>query len=183
MVARCGGPTDGRGQGSIVRFPRQGDDGDTVTLRGPKDVVDKLRGELEKAAGDLRDRIVYAVHVPAGGHASIIGRGGSSVNELSRKHNVKILFPSWGEHATVGDAVNATDVAGTENSDIVKLVGSRSACEAAAKELSVSAMPLISRGQLLMLPHRTARPLRRNGLASPSQCRDICTLAWQRAVG
>lgn len=70
-------------------------------------------------------------------HASIIGRGGAGVAELTKKYNAKIVMPGRQEWATCGEPVNPEDIAGAAQQDIVKLVGSRTACEAAAKELKV----------------------------------------------
>jgi predicted PilT family ATPase len=123
----------------MVRFPRDG--ADAVTVRGPSAVAERIRTEIEAQAAALRSRIVLAVVVPRSLHASIIGRGGSAVNEIQRKHGVKVLFPGWQEHSTSPEPVNSSELEGVEPEDVVKLLGPRPACEEVAQQLRVRPRP------------------------------------------
>lgn len=140
LVTRCGGPSDSRAAGALVRFPRAGDDtSDVVTIRGPKAVATKIRDELQKEAAALRDRIVYGVVIPQAAHARLVGRGGAGVNEMQRKHNVRIVLPGWTESKSSGEPVNGSELGeDVSETDLIKILGSRSDCEAAAAELKVS---------------------------------------------
>lgn len=122
----------------MVRFPRAGEDSDVVTIRAPSAIASKIKAELEKIAGTLKDRVVYGVVIPQPAHARIIGRGGAGVNELQKKHNVRIILSNWQEYKTAGDVVNSEEVAGAGDNELVKIIGSKSACEAAAAEMKVS---------------------------------------------
>ena len=141
LIARCGGPSDAKAAGSLVRFPRAGEDtSDTVTIRAPTVLAEKIKAELEKQAASLRDRVVYGVVVPQSAHARLIGRGGVGVNELQKKYDIKILLPnsSWKEASNGGEVANKEELGEFADSDLIKLLGSQSACEAAATEISVS---------------------------------------------
>lgn len=137
LIQRCGGPSELRALNNMVRFPRAGEDSDIVTIRGPSAVATKIKAELEKISGSLKDRVVYGVVIPQAAHARIIGRGGAGVNELQKKHNVRIILSNWQEYKTAGDVVNADEVAGASDTELVKIVGSKSDCEAAAAEMKV----------------------------------------------
>ncbi|CAD6570751.1 MAG: hypothetical protein CYPHOPRED_004144 [Cyphobasidiales sp. Tagirdzhanova-0007] len=142
LIARCGGPSDAKAAGSLVRFPRAGEDtSDTVTIRAPTVLAEKIKAELEKQAASLRDRVVYGVVVPQSAHARLIGRGGVGVNELQKKYDIKILLPnsSWKEASNGGEVANKEELGEFADSDLIKLLGSQSACEAAATEISQKA--------------------------------------------
>ena len=139
LIVKAGGPTDARLSGNTVRFPRQGDasQADNVVITAPKAVAEKIRTALEKEVESLKSRIVYGVAVPQSQHASIIGKGASAVQELQRKHGVKVTMPSWNEYAQAGEITNPEDVKDAPASDVIKIVGPREAAIAAAADLSV----------------------------------------------
>jgi len=93
--------------------------------------------ELEKTVATLRDRVVLAVEIPAVRHRNLIGRGGQHLNELQARTGVQVQFPASRSYHRVGEAVNASEVKDADPADIVKVSGSRSACEAAIDELKV----------------------------------------------
>jgi predicted PilT family ATPase len=123
----------------MVRFPRLGDaDGaSVVSVRGPSSIAESIRAEIEAQAAILRSRTVLGVAIPRSLHASIIGRGGTAISEIQRKHGVKVLFPGWQEHSTSPDPVDSEELEGVEPEDVVKLLGPRPACEEVAKILKV----------------------------------------------
>jgi rRNA processing protein Krr1/Pno1 len=86
LIVACGGPAEGFKQAGMVTFPRQGDEtSDQVKLRGDSKVVNKIKAELEKQVATLKETIILGVVVPAGQHASKIGRGGNALQDLQRK--------------------------------------------------------------------------------------------------
>jgi predicted PilT family ATPase len=117
--------------------PRQGEPSDEVRLRGEPKLVNKLKAELEAAVVALRDRVIMAVDIPAGQHRALIGRGGQHLNDLQNKMNVQIQFPGSRSYASVGEPENAADFSNADPANIVKVSGSRVACEATIKELTV----------------------------------------------
>ncbi|KAF5370733.1 hypothetical protein D9758_001901 [Tetrapyrgos nigripes] len=139
MVARCGGPTDSKQLANLIRFPRQGELSDEVRLRGEAQVVNKLKKELEKAVAELRDRVVLAVEIPAAHHRALIGRGGQHLNDLQRRTSTQVQFPGSRSYAAAGDAENAAEFADIDPANIVKVSGTRSACEKAIEDLKKAA--------------------------------------------
>lgn len=117
--------------------PRQGEPTDEVRLRGEPALVSKIKVELEKTVTILRDRVVLAVEIPAAQHRNLIGRGGQHLNELQTRTGVQVQFPGSRSYHHVGEAVNGDEIKDADPVDIVKVSGSRSACEAAIDELKV----------------------------------------------
>jgi hypothetical protein len=137
LITKCGGPTDARGSGNTVRFPKQGESADTVTIRATKSVAAKIKSALEGIVATLQSRIVYAVAIPSTSHASIIGKAAVALQEIQNKYAVKVIFPGWKEYESTGVPVNAEDVKDANEKDIIKIVGSKEVAIAAAEEMSV----------------------------------------------
>lgn len=108
-----------------------------MRLRGEPALVNKIKAELERTVTALRDRVVLAVEIPAAQHRNLIGRGGQHLIELQTRTGVQVQFPGSRSYHHVGEAVNAGEFEGADPADIVKVSGSRSACEAAIGELKV----------------------------------------------
>ncbi|KAF9075421.1 hypothetical protein BDP27DRAFT_1212369 [Rhodocollybia butyracea] len=138
LVSRCGGDPDPRLLASLIRFPRQGDPSNEVRLRGEPSIVKKLKVELEKAISALRDRVILAVEIPSSSHRALIGRGGQHLNELQERTGAQVQFPGSRSYAQVGEAENGSEMSGVDPANIVKVTGSRSACEKAVEALQVS---------------------------------------------
>lgn len=117
--------------------PRQGEPSNEVRIRGEPKLVNKIQVELEKAVSALVDRVVLAVEVPSAQHRILIGRGGQHLIELQEKTGAQIQFPGSRSYHQFGEAENAADFAEVDAADIVKVSGSRAACEAAVAELKV----------------------------------------------
>ena len=117
--------------------PRQGEPTEEVRLRGEPTLVNKIKAELEKTVATLRDRVVLAVEIPAAQHRNLIGRGGQHLIELQTRTGVQVQFPGSRSYHQVGEAVNASEIKDADPADIVRVSGSRSACEAAIGELKV----------------------------------------------
>ncbi|GAA5902057.1 hypothetical protein JCM6882_000178 [Rhodosporidiobolus microsporus] len=135
LIARCGGPTDARASGNTVRFPRQGDASDAVVITAPSAVANKIRDALQAEAAQLASRIVYGVVVPSSAHPAVIGKGAQALQEMQRKHGVRLVMPGWNEYASVGTVENQDEVAEADERDVVKVLGPKEAVLAAAEEL------------------------------------------------
>lgn len=99
--------------------------------------MNKVKEELEKIVATLRDRVVLAVEIPASQHRNLIGRGGQNLNELQNRTGVQVQFPGSRSYNQFGDPENASEMADADPANIVKVSGSRKACEAAVEELKV----------------------------------------------
>jgi len=146
LVTRCGGPSDPKLQAGLIRFPRQGEPSNEVKLRGEPKLVNKIKNELEKAVANLRDRVVLGVDIPAGQHRALIGRGGQHLNDLQNKRDVQIQFPGSRSYTQVGEPENSADLADVEAANLVKVSGSRAACEATIEELKGQIKPVAPAG-------------------------------------
>ncbi|BGP08978.1 hypothetical protein JCM10049v2_004831 [Rhodotorula toruloides] len=135
LIARCGGPTDARASGNTVRFPRQGDAKDTVVITAPTSVANKIKAALESEVASLASRVVWGVVVPSANHATVIGRGAQALQELQRKHGVKVVMPGWKDYAEAGEPENQDELADATERDVVKVVGPKEAALAAATDL------------------------------------------------
>lgn len=122
----------------ILTSPNQADPSDEVRLRGDAAIVKKLQAELEKIAADLRDRVVLFVDVPNSQHKALIGRNGQNLNGLQSRTGAQVQFPGSRSYNLVGEAENADDFKDAEPQNLVKVSGTRAACEKAIKELTVS---------------------------------------------
>ncbi|KIK67202.1 hypothetical protein GYMLUDRAFT_37269 [Collybiopsis luxurians FD-317 M1] len=138
LVSRCGGDPDPKLLASLIRFPRQGEPSSEVRLRGEAAMVNKLKAELEKAVATLRDRVIIGVEIPAAQHRALIGRGGQHLNELQDRTGAQVQFPGSRSYGQVGEAENAAELNDVDPANIVKVVGSRSACEKAIQSLKSS---------------------------------------------
>ncbi|KAJ7091167.1 hypothetical protein C8R44DRAFT_891570 [Mycena epipterygia] len=147
LVQRCDGPSDPKLQAGLIRFPRQGDAAiDEVRLRGEPKLVARLKTELEKTVAILRDRVVLAVEIPAGQHRALIGRGGQHLNDLQKRHDVQVQFPGSRSYNQVGEAENVADFKDVDAANIVKVSGSRAACEKTIKDLKDQVKPTVADG-------------------------------------
>jgi hypothetical protein len=86
---------------------------------------------------ELRDRVVLGVNIPAAQHKALIGRGGQHLNDLQQRSGAQIQFPGSRSYGQVGAPENAEELTDTSASDIVKVTGSKAACERAIAELKV----------------------------------------------
>ncbi|GAA5935504.1 Scp160p [Sporobolomyces koalae] len=137
LITRSGGPSDGRASGNMVRFPRQGDASNTVTIIAPSSIATKIRAELEKEIASLDSRVVWGVVVAQSNHAAVIGKGAQALQELQRKHGVKIYMPGWNDYAEAGQVENKDEpeLVDAQEKDLVKVVGPKDSVLAAAVDL------------------------------------------------
>lgn len=139
LVSRCGGPTDSRLLAGLIRFPRQGEPSDEVRLRGEAKLVAKLQAELEKAVTTLRDRVVLGVEIPATNHRTLIGRNGQHLNDLQNRTATQVQFPGSRSYSQAGEAENLAELGEIDPANLVKVSGTRSACEKAIADLKAAA--------------------------------------------
>lgn len=99
---------------------------------------------MERVVGELRDRVVIGVDIPAGQHRALIGRGGQHLNDFQAKFDVMVQFPGSRSYAQAGEPENAADLSEVDQANIVKVSGSRAACTNAAENLKVCSLLLSS---------------------------------------
>ena len=121
----------------MFNSPHQSEPSDEVRLRGDATVVNKLKQELEKVVASLRDRLVLYVEVPHVQHRALIGRNGQHLNDLQQRTGAQVQFPGSRSYNQIGEAENAADFKDADPQNLVKVSGTRAACDKAVKELSV----------------------------------------------
>ncbi|XP_055863477.1 vigilin-like [Biomphalaria glabrata] len=78
-----------------ITFPDQGKKSDVVTLRGPKNDVDKAFKHLQTLVKDLVENNYQAqVHIFKDFHKNIIGKGGNTIKKIREETDTKIDLPS-----------------------------------------------------------------------------------------
>ncbi|SPO26104.1 related to SCP160 - involved in control of mitotic chromsome transmission [Ustilago trichophora] len=139
LIIKAGGPEDAKASSQYVQFPRRNEkDSSTVTVRGPASLAKAIRDELQKAAQVLASQIVYGVVVAPQAQRMLIGRGGSRQSELQTQYSVRLVFPGWKEYSSTGEPTNKAELAGGDDSTIVKIVGAEDRCKALAEEIKSS---------------------------------------------
>ncbi|KAL1920163.1 uncharacterized protein VTP21DRAFT_1309 [Calcarisporiella thermophila] len=133
IVAKCGGDADR--SANTVKFPRAGSQSDEVVLKGPREVVNRVREEIERIVEEQRRKVTIPVYIVPSEHAGIIGRNGQNLRELQARHNVDVAFP--GSRSLQQQLIDQLDE-DTENKDpagIIRITGTPENCEAAKKEM------------------------------------------------
>jgi hypothetical protein len=87
---------------------------------------------------------VLAVNIPASQHRALIGRGGQHLNDLQSRTGVQVQFPGSRSFHQVGEPENAAQFEDTPPANLVKISGSRKACEIAIEELKVAQAAVFS---------------------------------------
>ncbi|KAI0032235.1 hypothetical protein K488DRAFT_86037 [Vararia minispora EC-137] len=142
IINRCGGPSDTKAQASLVRFPRQGEEpNDEVRLRGDAALVKKLQAEIERLVGELRDRVIIGVEVPASQHRALIGRGGQKLIDFQSKFNVQVQYPGSHSYHSAGKPENEDELASCASENLVKISGPRANVQKAVDEMKNIAKP------------------------------------------
>uniref|UniRef100_A0A4D5R9H2 Vigilin n=1 Tax=Scolopendra viridis TaxID=118503 RepID=A0A4D5R9H2_SCOVI len=82
-------------RGVNVFFPAEGSGSDEVTIRGPKDDVEKAKKQLMELANE-KQLSSYTVEVRAKPehHKFLIGRNGTNIKKVRDKTGARIMFPS-----------------------------------------------------------------------------------------
>jgi hypothetical protein len=112
-----------------------------VRLRGEPALVKKLQAEIERVVGELRDRVVFGVEVPAGQHGALIGRAGRNLLDFQGKHNVQVQYPGSHSYHSVGAPENADELAQCASENLVKISGPRANVLKAIEDMKTIAKP------------------------------------------
>ncbi|CAG8593403.1 18703_t:CDS:10, partial [Racocetra fulgida] len=109
IVAKAGGPDEKSGQTGIVKFPRPGTNSDEVTLKGDKELVEKIKVELERLVEE-------------------------QLREIQNRFNVTIQFPGSRSYNDTPTVSHTND--NIENSEeAVKIIGKAENIEAAKADI------------------------------------------------
>ncbi|EXJ89375.1 hypothetical protein A1O3_02442 [Capronia epimyces CBS 606.96] len=97
IVAKAGGTGT---SAEHVRFPRHGDESDTLVVKGTADVVDKIVAALENFVEERENQITEIVDVPVTQHRELVGPNGSTRKKLEGDFGVTLNVPRQGSGET-----------------------------------------------------------------------------------
>lgn len=100
MVNKAGGSDDARERARLIQFPKQETDGNTITLEGRTDVVNKLIKQIQDFVALRESQLTTSVDVPTDKHRSLIGRGGEAKKRMEEQFKVTIDIPRQGSADT-----------------------------------------------------------------------------------
>jgi rRNA processing protein Krr1/Pno1 len=92
-VAKAGGTAS---SAEHVRFPRQGDESDQLTVKGTADVVEKILAAIQSFVDERENQVTETVDVPVTQHRELIGPNGSIRKKLEEQFSVTLNVPHQG---------------------------------------------------------------------------------------
>lgn len=127
-----------------VRFPRQGEESDELTVRGPADVVEKIVASIQNFVDERENQVAETVEVPVSQHRELIGPNGSIRKKLEEDFGVTLNVPRQG------------------NGDTGVKIAGRPENVAKAKE-HIQGLTNKPRGETIMVPRALHHTISRNG--------------------
>ena len=109
--------------GCLITFPPENKQSDRISLKGPREDIDKAKEELTKAY-NYRNELSYSEDISAKleFHRYLVGRKGNNINQLRDKYNCRILFPQNDSNGTV-PVVDGGDATAAPATDIITIIG------------------------------------------------------------
>lgn len=83
-----------------VRFPRQGDESDNLTVKGTADVVENIIASIQAFVDERENQVTETLDVPVGQHRELIGPNGSIRKKLEGDFGVTLDVPRLGSGQT-----------------------------------------------------------------------------------
>lgn len=126
--------------GVIINFPPEATEktpgSDRITLKGPRDEIERAKQELLKAA-KLRNEASHVEEVAAKFeyHKFLVGHKGANVNSVREKYDVRIIFPSSKDNNNNKATSNGSSA---NNMDVITIIGREESVKAARQELEAS---------------------------------------------
>ncbi|EXJ64102.1 hypothetical protein A1O7_00438 [Cladophialophora yegresii CBS 114405] len=136
-----------------VRFPRQGEESDDLTIKGTADVVEKILAAIQSFVDEREKQITETVDVPVSQHRELIGPNGSTRKKLEEQFGVTLNVPRQGSGQTG-----------------VKIAG-RAENVAKAKE-HIQGLTSKPTGETIMIPRALHHTISRNGALFRELARD-----------
>ncbi|KAF2494536.1 hypothetical protein BU16DRAFT_539816 [Lophium mytilinum] len=109
IVTAAGGPDKARDLARMVRFPRTENDETTITVEGPKAVVEKIVASIHAQVSSLDNQTVETLDVSPEKHRLLIGRGGETRRNLESQFNIQLDIP---KQTVTGAARNQVKITG-----------------------------------------------------------------------
>jgi len=90
IVHQAGGPER---SAEAVQFPKQGEDSSTLTVRGTRDVVDKIVASINSFVEVKDSQVAETIDVPVDQHRLLIGTAGNIRRSIEEKFSVALDIP------------------------------------------------------------------------------------------
>lgn len=86
--------------GVLIRFPAEGSGSDKVSIRGPKDCVQKAKQQLIAISNEQQiNNFSEELKVRPEHHRYLIGKSGTNIRKVREKTGARVLFPSANEQS------------------------------------------------------------------------------------
>ena len=117
--------------GVLINFPPENATSDRITLKGPRDEIERAKQELLKMAKQKNDsNYTEEIHVKSEFHRFLVGKKGTSINSMRDKHQVRIILPTV---SALKDNNNNKDQ--PNQTDIITIVGKEENVKAVRVEI------------------------------------------------
>lgn len=144
IMEDCGGVT--------IKFPSSDSKSDKVSIRGPKDDVEKAKQQLLEITNEkLLSNYTAEIYAKAQHHKFIIGKNGANIKRIRESTGVRIIFPTDKD----------------EDKELITIMGKKEAVDKAKAELEacISEIDNIIEGEILIdLKHHRHFVARRGGV-------------------
>lgn len=90
IVHEAGGPEN---SAEAAQIPKPGENSSTITIKGTKDVVEKIVNAINTFVEEKQSQITDTVDVPVDQHRLLIGTGGNIRKEIEKKFGVSVDVP------------------------------------------------------------------------------------------
>lgn len=112
IMEECGGVS--------IHFPKEGTGSDKVTIRGPKEDVDKAKKQLLELTNEKQlSSFTGEIRAKPEHHKFLIGRNGANIRKVRDKTGARIIFPSDKD----------------EDRELISIIGKKEAVQQAKAEL------------------------------------------------
>lgn len=127
--------------GVLISFPRNGEAGDRVTLKGAEECIKAAKARILEIVADLEAQVTVECIISQQHHRTVMGTRGSKVQNVQAEHNVQIKFP---DRDNTEEYVPANQQNGMEGDseqqtvrccDVIRITGKLENCQAASKAL------------------------------------------------
>ncbi|XP_075236995.1 satellite-binding protein 1 Dp1 [Lycorma delicatula] len=109
--------------GVSIRFPAANSHSDKVSLRGPKEDVEKVRQQLQELATELHQNSFTAeVKAKPQHHRFLIGKNGANIRKIRESTGCRIIFPSEQD----------------EDQELITIIGKKESVKQAKEELEAA---------------------------------------------
>lgn len=148
--------------GVSIRFPQPNSNTDKVSLRGPKEDVEKVKLQLQELASELQQNSFTAeVKAKSQHHRFLIGKNGANVKRIRESTGCRIVFP--GEQ--------------DEDQELITIIGNKGGVKQAKEELEAAIKEIdnIVEEEMNVDPkHHKQFMIRRSGMSMLQKITDDC---------